>query len=256
MNIAHPPLDLSALLVDDVGTGRPMLLLHGGGGPATVRDLGLALAAEARVLTPTHPGFGGTGRPAELDNVAALAAHYLHMLVERGLNDVVLIGSSIGGWIAAEMAIQNSRRLGALVLLNPVGISTPDAVVKNVAGLSREALVRLASHDADRVLANTPPATPERLAQLASNGAALTAYDHGAGMMAAGLRERLSSVTVPALVLWGVSDGIAPPAYGRAYAAAFGNGGFEEVVGAGHLPHIEQPAHVLAAIRRFLDDHA
>jgi pimeloyl-ACP methyl ester carboxylesterase len=71
-------------------------------------------------------------------------------------------------------------------------------------------------------------------------------------MMAPGLRERLASVTVPALVLWGESDGIASPAYGKAYAAAFANGKVEMTSEARHLPQIEQPARMLAHIDSFI----
>jgi pimeloyl-ACP methyl ester carboxylesterase len=234
------------------GNGRPILLLHGGGGPATVLGLSHALAAQARVLTPTHPGFDGTPRPAHLGSVAALARHYVQLLEQLDLRGVVVIGSSIGGWAAAEMAALDSSRIRGLVLINAVGIQTPDATVKDVSGLPRDELVQLASHDSAFVMANTPPMTPERIAMLASNGAALAAYDNGCAMMASGLRERLAGVTVPALVLWGESDGIAPPAYGKAYADAFAHGRFELIPEAGHLPQIEQPLRVQRHIEQFI----
>lgn len=238
--------------VSDTGTGRAILLLHGGGGSATVFGLSQALAANARVLLPTHPGFDGTPWPAHMDSVAQLAHLYLSLLESLGLSNVVVIGSSIGGWIASEMALADASRLQGLILINAVGIQVPGAAVTDVSQLTRPELVRLASHNPDLVLASAPPPTPERLAILASNAAALAAYDGGAAMMAPGLRERLASVTVPALVLWGESDGIASPAYGKAYAAAFANGKFELIPEAGHLPQIEQPARVLAHIDSFI----
>src|SRR5205823_12613139 len=90
----------------DRGQGRPFLLLHGGGGPQTVAAFGDLLAAErsARVITPTHPGFAGTPRPEALRSVADLAALYLSLLAELDLSGVTVVGNSIGGWIAAEMA--------------------------------------------------------------------------------------------------------------------------------------------------------
>jgi len=87
-----------------------------------------------------------------------------------------------------------------------------------------------------------------------ANFATLAAYDNGAAMMAPGLRERLATVLAPALVLWGESDGIAGPAYGKAYAQAFARGRFELISEAGHMPHIEQPMRVLALIDQFVRD--
>jgi len=240
--------------ISDVGSGRPILLLHGGGGTGTVFGLSQVLAAKARVLLPTHPGFDGTPRPAHLDSVPDLARFYIKLLEILDLHDVLLIGSSIGGWVAAEMALIGGNRIKGLVLLNSVGIQVPGEPLVDVSGLTRPELIRLASHNPDLIMANTPPMTPERLAILASNAAALAAYDHGADMMAPGLRERLTSVAVPALVLWGESDGIASPAYGKAYAAAFANGRFESIAEAGHLPQIEQPARVLAHIESFISE--
>ena len=238
--------------ISDRGTGRAILLLHGGGGSATVFGLSQALAAKARVLLPTHPGFDGTLRPPHMNSVIQLAHHYLKLLESLALSNVIVIGSSIGGWIASEMTLADASRLQGLVLINAVGIQVPGETVTDVSRLSRPELVRLASHNPELVLASAPPPTPERLAILASNAAALAAYDAGAAMMAPGLRERLASVATPALVLWGESDGIASPAYGKAYAAAFANGKFAAVPEAGHLPQIEQPARVLEHVDNFI----
>ncbi len=238
----------------DLGAGRPILLLHGGGGTATMLGLSQALATQARVLLPTHPGFDGTIRPNNLQGVSQLAGFYLQLLEALDLHEVLVMGSSIGGWAAAEMSVADSRRIAGLVLLNPVGIQVPDAPLTDVSGLTRLELVRLASHNPDQVLANTPPQTPERVAMLATNAAALAAYDNGQAMMAAGLRDQLAQVRTPALVLWGESDGIASTAYGQAYAAAFAHGRYEPIHKAGHLPHIEQPACVLQHIARFMQE--
>ena len=240
------------LAISDTGHGRAILLLHGGGGSATVFGLSQALAAKARVLLPTHPGFDGTPRPPHMNSVVQLARFYLTLLESLGVSDVVVIGSSIGGWIASEMALADASRLKGLVLINAVGIQAPGEALTDVSRLSRPELVRLASHDPDLVLASALPPTPERLAILASNAAALATYDAGAAMMAPGLREKLASVTTPALVLWGESDGIASLAYGQAYAAAFASGKFASISEAGHLPQIEQPARVLEHIDNFI----
>ena len=250
--------------ISDAGTGRPILLLHGGGGSATVFGLSQALSEKARVLLPVHPGFDGTPRPAYLDSIAELAKFYLQLLETLELADVLVIGSSLGGWIAAEMALadtgvkisnkghEDNKRIKGIILINAVGIEVPEEPVTDVSRLTRPEMIRLASHNPELVLANTPPPTPERLANLAANAAAMAAYDSGAAMMLPGLREKLAHVATPALVLWGESDGIASAAYGKAYAAAFAHGSFELISEAGHLPQIEQPARTLAHIDNFI----
>src|ERR1700739_3185115 len=87
------------------GDGRPFLVLHGGAGPQSVTAFAQLLAEEGhnRVLAPIHPGFGGTPRPDELNSVAKLAPLYGDLLDDLALQDVTVIGNSVGGWIAAEM---------------------------------------------------------------------------------------------------------------------------------------------------------
>lgn len=253
-------LAMSALLqadgsatISDTGAGRPILLLHGGGGPATMVGLAQALNKKARILLPTHPGFEGTPRPPQFDSVAALARFYLNLLDTLDLNEVVVIGSSIGGWIAAEMALAGARRINGLVLLNPIGIEVPGEAISDVTGLSPAALAHLAHHNPEMMLANTPPPTPERQVIRAANFAALAAYSQGPAMVDLALRAKLASVQVPALVVWGESDRIASPGYGKAFASAFAKGKYVAIAEAGHLPQIEQPARVKVQIDDFIE---
>src|SRR5207253_7029316 len=85
------------------GRGRPFVILHGGAGPLSVSGFAdlLAETEHVRVITPTHPGFGGTPRPDKLASIRALAALYVELLDRLQLTDVTVIGNSIGGWIGA-----------------------------------------------------------------------------------------------------------------------------------------------------------
>src|SRR5579875_1368548 len=98
--------------VTERGQGRPYLLLHGGAGPQSVDSFAALLAGStgARVLTPLHPGFGGTPRPDALATMGGLAQLYTGLLDHLDLTGVTVIGNSIGGWIAAEIALLNSPR--------------------------------------------------------------------------------------------------------------------------------------------------
>src|SRR5437870_3773470 len=107
--------DLSITLTE-AGTGRPVLILHGGGGPFTVAGIADHLAATMHTITPTHPGWNGTERPDWLAGISDIAQAYLDYVGSDDLRDVLVIGSSLGGWIAAEMAIRDDAgRITGLV---------------------------------------------------------------------------------------------------------------------------------------------
>ncbi|MCW2894650.1 MAG: Pimeloyl-ACP methyl ester carboxylesterase [Actinomycetia bacterium] len=234
--------------------GAGVLLLHGGAGPRSVAGLAAALSEHAYVVTPVHPGFDGTPRVPWLDSAADLADAYLDLLEELGLDEVMVIGNSLGGWIAAEMGLRDiGGRVRSMVLLNANGIR-PDnrAQVTEIRGLPPQAVGRLSFFNP--ALRPDPAAmTEEQRAAMAANQQVLALYAGEDFMFAPKLRRRLHRVTVPVLVAWGMEDGIVPADYGRAYAAAFANGHFQAVAEAGHFPQIEQPGAVLAAIGDFVD---
>src|ERR1700729_122478 len=95
------------LRVDESGSGQPVLFLHGGGGPQSIAGFAQNLSAYARVLLPVHPGFAGEPRPDWYNGIDDLAITYLELLERLDLDNVLVIGSSMGGWIAAEMAVRN-----------------------------------------------------------------------------------------------------------------------------------------------------
>jgi pimeloyl-ACP methyl ester carboxylesterase len=238
------------LTVDERGDGRPYLVLHGGAGPQSVTQFAQLLAQKGhnRVFTPIHPGFGGTPRPQELDSVAKLAALYAGLLEHLGLQDVTAVGNSVGGWIAAEMALLGTERIGGIVLLDAVGIEVKDHPVADVSGLSVPEIQTLSFHDPMPFLVD-PTAIPDaQKALMAANGAALAVYAGSPAMADPTLLGRLSGITVPTLVAWGESDQIVPPAYGQAYAAAIPGARFEVLPATGHMPQMETPDLVLDAL--------
>src|SRR5215475_6319177 len=121
--VGTPPV---ALTVNEQGIGRPFLLLHGGAGVDSVASFGAQLSQQrpARVIAPIHPGFGGTTRPDRLDSVRALAELYRQLLADLDLTGVTVVGSSIGGWIAAELALLAPERISGLVLIDAAGLDS------------------------------------------------------------------------------------------------------------------------------------
>jgi len=243
MNTEPTQIDLT---ITEQGQGRPVLILHGGGGPASVTGFAEAMSRSARVFTPVHPGFNGTARPDGLDSIDRLADFYLNWIAEQGLRDVLLVGFSMGGWISSSMAAKDASRLRGVVLVNAIGIKVEGEAIADVFGLTPHELRALSFHDPDKFRIEP---TPQQLAMTAANLNTLATY--GKTMQDPALRGRLASVSKPALVAWGESDRIASTAYGRAYAAAFGNGRFAPIAEAGHMPQVEQLATLLARIGEF-----
>ena len=237
------------LTLEELGSGRPYLVLHGGAGPQSVARFAQLLAEKGhnRVLTPTHPGFGGTPRPEALDGVAKLAALYGGLLDNLGLEDVTVVGNSVGGWIAAEMALSGTTRIGGIVLLDAVGIEVKGHPIADVSGMSLPDIQPLSFHDPTPFRVDPATVPDAQRAIMAANGAALAAYA-GSAMADPTLRGRLSGIAVPTVVLWGESDQIVDPVYGQTYAAAIDGSRFEVLPATGHMPQMETPDLVLQKI--------
>ncbi len=241
--------------VTERGQGRPVLLLHGGG-PGTVEPWAdrLAEARPAQVFTPIHPGFDGTRRPEGLTDARGLAALYVALLEELDLTGVTVVGNSIGGWIAAEMAaLGTNSRVAGFVLVDAVGIEVPGHPIADFFALTPAEIAQVSYHDPVKFGLDPSKLPPEALARLAGNRAALTVY--GASMQNGSLPGRLAGITVPTLVLWGEADRIADVDYGKAYAAAIPGASFEVLTETGHLPQIETPEKLIDAVWSFVEAH-
>ena len=250
------PRDLPLIQAGDPGA-RTALVLHGGGGPQTVAPIVGHLASTMHAVAPTHPGWEGTPRPDSIASVRDLAQAYLGWLHERGEHDIVLVGSSIGGWIALEMALQAAADdrfaglIAAVVDIDGVGAVVEGQPIADFFTLDARGLAEVAWHDPERGYRDPAAFTDEQRAIQQGNGRTM-AVIAGTGMSDPTLLARLDTVKVPALMVWGASDGIVTPAYGRAVADAVPGAEFVEIAAAGHLPHLEAPEATWAAIDPFL----
>jgi pimeloyl-ACP methyl ester carboxylesterase len=240
--------DLS-LTLSEAGAGRPVLILHGGGGRATVAGLAAHLSRSAHTITPVHPGWDGTPRPAWLTGIDDLALAHLHHLHDRRLKDVLVIGSSLGGWTAAEMAVRDTAGIiTGLVLIDPVGVHVATEPITDFFALDARGVAEHSWYDPDRYYVDPIDVPAAQLAVRQANMATMRVLAADPYMHDPKLRRRLGRVRVPALLLWGEGDRIVTPAYGAAYADAFGDGRLEVIPKAGHLPQIEQPEATFALI--------
>jgi pimeloyl-ACP methyl ester carboxylesterase len=238
--------------ITEAGTGRPVLILHGGGGPFTVAGIAGHLAERMHTITPTHPGWNGTHRPDWLSGIDDLAIAYLQYLQDNGLRDVLVIGSSMGGWIGSEMAVRDGAGLiTGLILVDAVGINVDAHPIRNFFALDARGVARYAWHDADRFYIDPATVAAEQAARTKANMATMRVI--AGDMYDPKLMRRLARVRIPVLAIWGDSDGIVTPAYGAAFAGAFQNGRLEVIKDAGHLPQIEQPAATFALIDAYVN---
>lgn len=210
------------------------LLLHGGGGQRTVAGFAALLASRtgAQVLAPTHPGFGGT---AGLGTIADLARFYVDGLET---DDVTVVGNSFGGWVAAEIGLLGSPRIREVVLVDAVGIEVPGHPVANVGAMTPAELAAHAWHDPSKAPAPGGP-SPDIQALIAYTGPAMADPT---------LLDRLRGLDVPAHVIWGASDRVVDVAHAEAFAAAIPKSRLTVLPASGHLPQLETPEALLAAL--------
>ncbi len=238
------------------GQGTPIFYLHGGAGIGLDLPFLDLLAQERRVVAPSHPGFGKSSLPDWLDSVDDIAHIYLELMDRMRLTRTDLVGFSIGGWIAAEIATKVPERINRLVLIGPVGVKTGSADkldVPDVFAMPREQLDRLRFHDPANNPADLTSMPDEELHVVARNSETLALLTWEPYMHNPKLKHRLHRVEVPALLLRGASDGIVSADYLERYAALFPQARIETIAAAGHLPHVEQRATTAAKVLQFLN---
>jgi pimeloyl-ACP methyl ester carboxylesterase len=238
------------------GTGAPLLFLHPGIGLDPASPVLDRLASGARLIAPSHPGFGASEQPRPFDTVDDLAYFYLDLLDELDLKDVTLVGVSLGGWIAAEIAVKSTARIARLVLANPVGIKVGDRETREVADIfampDKEFNERAYADPA--LGARDYKAMPDAEVRAAARKREATArYAWSPYMHDPKLKGRLHRIKIPTLFLWGDSDRILSEGYGRAYAGFVPGARFEIVAKAGHFPHLEQPDEFARRVHAFME---
>jgi pimeloyl-ACP methyl ester carboxylesterase len=239
------------------GTGRPMLVLHGFDTidpAAAFLDL---LGRHGEIIAPSSPGFGQSPRPEDFDTVYDLVHLYLAALDALPGDKVTVLGFSFGGWLAAEVAAACGHRLAKLVLVDPLGIKisdreTPD--ILDVFNKSPDEVRRKSWHDPARFAPDYNAMSDEALVVHARNREALCLYAWRPYMYNPQLPRWLGRIKVPTLLVWGASDRVVTPDYGRAYSRLIPGSRFALIEGAGHHPEIEQPEAFVERVAAFLEE--
>ena len=235
------------------GSGQPLVMLHGGGGPIADMPFADRLAEKFEVVAPTHPGFAGSRIPDHFERVDDLAFLYLDLLNELDLKDAVMMGFSMGGWIALELAVMTTERLSKLILVDSVGVKVggrDDRDIADVFAVPAEKLAELMFHDVS-LAPNLADLPDEQVETVAANRTALGVYTWDPYMHNPKLPQRLHRIDIPTHFIWGASDGIVSVDYGRAFSKMIDGAGMTVIEKAGHAPQMEQPDAFVDAVLAF-----
>jgi pimeloyl-ACP methyl ester carboxylesterase len=237
------------------GAGAPLLFLHGAQGVPPADNFLTRLAAKRRVIAPSHPGFGASSLPDWLDSVEDIAHIHLELMDRLKIERFDLVGCSIGGWIAADMATKSPERVRRLVLVGPVGVKVGPVDrldIPDIFAMPRDKLNALIYHDPKSApdLKTMPDA---RLQTMARNQETLALLAWEPYMHNPKLKHRLHRVGAPTLFVRGESDGLVSAPYLAGYAALVPNARSMTVAKAGHAPQVEQPEALAAAVLEFLE---
>lgn len=234
------------------GTGVPLLFLHGPQGFAGSEAAVERLAQRFDVLAPDHPGFGKSDAPDWLDDVADISFFYLDLLDALGLGKVMLVGHSLGGWIALEMAVRSTQRIGRLALAAPAGIRIVGVPRADMFIVSPDELARLLfAGDGSAAWAAAQQATPELQEIFDKNRFAAAKLCWQPRLYDPKLEKWLHRIDRPTRILWGEEDKIIPPAYGPRLAELIRGASVATIPRAGHLLHVEAPQRFADEVERF-----
>lgn len=234
-------------VVKAIGQGQPVLFLHGA---ATLEgfDFAAGLADRFRMLVPSHPGMGFSGPAPHVAGAADLIVHYLNLLDALNLAEKPhLMGFSMGGWLATELAAVARERFGRVVLVAPAGLNDPAHPAKPLGEIAPQDFPGYLTHDPSVALQYFPdgsdPAFAEAFgADRGREGELVGRLCAPFGMGHPNLRRMLGRITNPTLVVWGSEDRLLPAAQAPLWVAALPAGRLLSVPGAGHLVLQEHPA--------------
>ncbi len=252
----------TSIEIDDVrielerrGRGAPLLLLQSEDALESTCALVDGLAQRYDVLIPSPPGFGRSNRPDWITSMDDVAYLYLELLERLELEAVTLVGFSLGGWIAAELATKNDTRLSKLVLVDPYGIKVGGPTDRDIADmylLHPDEVTKLRWFDPEKGARDYKAMPEDDLRIIARNRESFARFCWEPYMHNPKLRHRLHRIGVPTLLVWGANDGIVTPRYGEAYRALIPGAKLAVIPEAGHLPHIEQPDRFSQLLNDFL----
>jgi len=238
------------------GSGPPLVILHGLDSIDPRSPYLDLLGRDFEIIAPSSPGFGNSPRPDDFDTVYDLIHVHLAAIQALPYAKVALLGFSFGGWLAAEIAASCGDRLSKLILVDPLGIKIGDRETRDILDFFNvnPAIVKRARWHDEKNAPDYDAMTDEEIVIRARNWESLCRYAWQPFMYNPQLSRWLGAIQVPTLVLWGASDGVVKPDYGRAYAGLIPGARFELIEAAGHHPEIERPEDFVERVAAFLKE--
>jgi pimeloyl-ACP methyl ester carboxylesterase len=234
------------------GRGKPLLYLHGASGAPVILPFMEKLAARFDVLVPEHPGYGLSDEPEWLENIHDVAYFYLDFLRKLNLSAVSVVGSSMGGWIAMEMAVRDTSRIASLVLVSPAGISAPGVEPADIFLMPPEEVIRNLFFDQKLAEARlAEPMTPEALDLALKNRHTTARLAWEPRLHDPFLPKWLHRIDVPVKLIWGEHDRILPSAFAKEFSRLMPKAEIHIIKDAGHLPQAEKPDEFCGIVIRF-----
>lgn len=243
-------VNAQTLRIFEAGAGETVLFLHGAGG-ANWYPLLEKMAEARRVIAPEHPGFGRSKIPDWMRTVGDLAFFYLDMLEALGLENVHLVGHSLGGWTAAEIAIRNTARLKSLILLAPAGVSSRDVAFGDIFLWSPEEHARHSFFDKRLIQARLKHLAETDVDVRLQNRAAAARLAWNPRLHNPQLPYWLHRIDVPTLFVWGKEDQICPFVCADLYMKPMKNATLYALPETGHALHTERYLDVAARLDSF-----
>jgi pimeloyl-ACP methyl ester carboxylesterase len=234
------------------GRGAPLLFLHGARGVPVWLPIFDQLAERFELLVPDHPGFGESDTPEWLKNIADVAFFYLDLFDALKLRGIHVVGTSLGGWIAAEIAVRDCSALRAMTLIGPAGLRVRGVPAGDPFIWSPEEAVRNLYADqalAEKALAQ--PMTPELLDLTIKNNFAFARLAWQPRLFSPELERWLHRIKTPVQLIWGEDDRLLPIAYASAWLEKLPQAKLLAIPRCGHLPHIERAEETAQAIETF-----
>jgi pimeloyl-ACP methyl ester carboxylesterase len=245
------------LIVLKGGSGKPLLVLHEELGFPGWMKWNEALSERRTLLIPLYPGFGRTQRAEWIMSVRDLASLLARFVREQGLSPIDVIGFSLGGWIAAEMAANDPAIFSKMVLVAPAGIRPPEGVIMDMFTVPAAIYLRESVRDP----AQTPeyPAlygggtSPEQYEAFEDARAETARLAWQPYMFNPSLPHLLEgAVNAPTLLVWGRDDRVVPISASQVFQKSIKNSRTVVLDRCGHRPEVERSEQFIKEVQNFL----
>jgi pimeloyl-ACP methyl ester carboxylesterase len=239
------------------GSGEPLVFLHAASAQRPDAPFLELLSQKYDLIVPVHPGWPGSDGLDHIDDIVDMAVYYADLFDAMGLDSVYLMGSSMGGMFAAEIAALSRQYVHKLVLHSPAGLWLDEHPTLDVFAAPLDALMKALYVDPEKVLASLPrvdpqdadavrQATLDRTQSLAAAGKFLWPIPDK------GLQRRMHRINAPALLIWGDQDSLNPMVYAHHWQKLIPGSKLVTIAGTAHDPMTEKPEDYVKAVCDFL----